>query len=68
MQEWTAAFLEAAGPLTVLGAQVIYLTQPFLRSTIPDGHLDTLARLLEEPELKKAFITDLRREDQLESA
>lgn len=50
--------LEAAGPLTVLGAQAVYLTQPFLSGK----NLNTLALMLEEDEETQAFARYLRGE------
>lgn len=51
-----AWFLEAAGPLTVLGAQALYLSQPF----IGGKKLDSLANMLEEDEETQAFARYLR--------
>lgn len=50
--------LEAAGPLTVLGAQAVYFTQPFLGGK----QLDSLAMMLEEDEETQAFARYLRGE------
>lgn len=50
--------LEAAGPLTVLGAQAVYFTQPFLSGK----KLNTLALMLEEDEETQAFARYLRGE------
>jgi hypothetical protein len=55
-----AAFMEATGPLTLLGAQALYLTQPFLKGALPAGHAEALARMLEEPDQARAFATLLR--------
>jgi hypothetical protein len=55
---FVAWFLEAGAPLTVLGAQAIYLTQPFLggkQSTV-------LAEMLEEEKETRRFIQFLRGE------
>ena len=52
----TAWFLEAAGPLTVLGAQALYMSQPF----IGGKKLDSLANMLEEDEETQAFARYLR--------
>ncbi|NLG72322.1 MAG: hypothetical protein GX495_09810 [Chloroflexi bacterium] len=60
--EWVAAALEAAGPLTVLGAQCVYLGQPLLRLAVPDYHLNVLAQTLEEPSQSQAFVSLLREE------
>jgi hypothetical protein len=56
-----AWFLEAAGPLTVLGAQVVYLTQPFAGGK----QLSSLASMLEEDEETQAFARYLRGEELL---
>ena len=55
-----AVLLEAAGPLTILGAQAVYISQPVLNHTFPDEHLDALARLLEDSTQTRAFIKFLR--------
>lgn len=59
---WAAWFLQAVGPLSILGAQLVYLTQPVLNILMPQGHLNALAQLLEEPEQVKAFVNYLREE------
>ena len=53
-----AWLLEAGGPLTVLGAQAVYLGQPFLGGK----KLDPLAHMLEEDEESQAFARYLRGE------
>lgn len=53
-----AWLLEAGGPLTVLGAQAVYLGQPFLGGK----KLDALAHMLEEDEESQAFARYLRGE------
>lgn len=50
--------LEAGGPLTILGAQAVYLSQPF----VGGGKLDSLARMLEEDTESQAFARFLRGE------
>ncbi len=55
-----AALLEAAGPLTALGAQMIYLAQPLLSPVIPGSHLNSLAELLEQPDQTRLFTAMLR--------
>jgi hypothetical protein len=60
VKDWVASFLEAAGPLTVLCAQAVYIGQPLLNNTFPAGHLDALAQLLEEPRQAQAFVSFLR--------
>ena len=53
-----AWLLEAGGPLTVLGAQAVYLGQPFMGGK----KLDSLAHMLEEDEETQAFARYLRGE------
>ena len=53
-----AWLLEAGGPLTVLGAQAVYLGQPFLGGK----KLDSLAHMLEKDEESQAFARYLRGE------
>lgn len=60
MQEWIASLLEAAGPVTYLGAQTVYIGQPILRAALPDDHMKALARLLEDPTQTRAFSAYLR--------
>ncbi|MGE5642236.1 MAG: hypothetical protein ACM3Y8_04420 [Byssovorax cruenta] len=53
-----AWLLEAGGPFTVLGAQAVYLSQPFMGGK----KLDSLAHMLEEDEETQAFARYLRGE------
>ena len=62
---WVASFLEAAGPLTTIGAQVVYMTQPLLNPIWQDQHMEALADMLEEPERTKTFAAFLREENTL---
>lgn len=64
MTEWVAAFLEIAGPLTVIGAQAVYISQPLLASALPKGHLDALARVLDDKTETLSFVSYLREEPQ----
>jgi hypothetical protein len=50
--------LEAGGPLTILGAQAVYLSQPFLGGK----KLDALDHMLEEDKESQAFARYLRGE------
>ncbi len=63
LSEPVAALLEAAGPLTVVLAQCLYLGQPFLGKLLPAGQWDALAELLEEQENSRSFAAFLRQED-----
>jgi hypothetical protein len=60
IEEWVASLLEAAGPLTLLGAQAIYISGPLLRSFTTEENLNVLARLLEEPDQTQSFTLFLR--------
>ena len=51
-------FLEAGAPLTVLGAQALYIGRPFLGAE----RFDSLAQMLEEEEETRAFARYLREE------
>jgi hypothetical protein len=54
--------LEAAGPLTVLGAQVLYFGGPLLRPALSNGQVEALAGLLEDHDAVQAFAAFLREE------
>jgi hypothetical protein len=62
LNQFAAAFLEASGPLNLVGAQMVYLGQPVLSSVLPDHQLQALAAMLEEPDNTQAFIHCLREE------
>lgn len=62
LHQFAAAFLEASGPLNLVGAQLVYLSQPVLSSVFPNQQLQALAALLEEPDITNAFIHSLREE------
>lgn len=53
---FAAWLLEAGSPLTILGAQAVYMSQPF----IGGKKLDSLAHMLEEDEETQAFADYLR--------
>ena len=67
LQQWrlnqlTAALLEAGGPLKLIGAQMIFISQPLFSGLLSGGSLDLLAGILEEPEQTDTFIRFLREE------
>jgi len=64
LDDLAALILDAMGPLNLLGAQVVYLSQPFLGQFLPEGHWDALAELLENPGQTQAFSAYLRQTDQ----
>lgn len=65
LQQPAAVILEAAGPLTVLLAQMVYLGQPLLGSTGPQSRWTALAQLLEDREATRSFAAYLREEGSL---
>jgi len=62
LENLTAWALEASGPLTLLGAQVLYLGSPLLRPVMSNGQIDVLAGLLEDHNEAMAFAAYLREE------
>ncbi len=56
----TATFLEALGPINLLGAQLVYLTQPVLSPFISNDQSQDFARILEDPSETAMFIKALR--------
>jgi hypothetical protein len=51
--------LEAGGPLNVLGAQLLYLGQPFFPTSANDN-IHALANLLEQEDESRAFVALLK--------
>ena len=65
LQHWgvdgiAAYLIEAGGPLSILAAQAIYVGQPFLRQSMPEGQLLALANLFENQEEGHLFAAFLR--------
>ena len=56
---FAAWFLEAGGPINIIGAQLLYMGQPFMNLQTSEG-LRALAHLLEEQDEAKAFAARLR--------
>jgi hypothetical protein len=65
METWVAALLEAAGGLTILGAQAIYMSQPLLNRAVSTSELVGVVDLLEEPERARSFANFLREDEPL---
>jgi hypothetical protein len=65
LQNLVASFLEAAGPLTLIGAQAIYVGQPVLRGILPAGHLNALTSMLEDDSQREEFVFYLLEETSL---
>jgi hypothetical protein len=64
MENLAASILEAVGPLAVLGAQAVYLSQPILDGILPANHLQAMAHLFEDHDQRQAFIAILREASQ----
>jgi hypothetical protein len=60
VKEGTAVLLEAAGPMTMLLAQFVYISQPLLGKLVSNESMNALATMLEEPAQTKAFVEILR--------
>jgi len=60
LQNLTATFLEALGPMNLLGAQLVYISQPVLSPFIPKDQSQDLAKILEDPSETTLFIEALR--------
>ena len=60
LQNFALAFLEASGPINLLGAQLVYLSQPILSPFISREHSQDFARILEDPSETEIFIRALR--------
>jgi hypothetical protein len=58
-----AGFIESAGPLTLLGAQLVYLGQPVLNGLVPAERLQALAELFEDRAAALSFVDYLRQGD-----
>ncbi len=60
MKDGVASFLEAAGPLSILGAQLVYMGQPILDDIVSTDHMNALVRMLEDTNRTREFVTYLR--------
>jgi hypothetical protein len=52
--------LESLGPLTIIGAQVLYLSKPLLQPIVIGDYIMPLARLLEDHDECHGFIEYLQ--------
>jgi len=62
LESLVAWVLEAVGPITVFGAQALYLGGPLLRSVLSNEQINALASLLEDHRETLAFAAFLRGE------
>ena len=63
-----AYLLEETGSLSVLLAQLVYISQPLLSGIVSSPSLAALARVFEDADDRKAFAAVLREGTQHESA
>ena len=56
---FVAMFLEASGPVNIIGAQLLYIGQPFFNPQVSDG-ISALANLLEQEDEARAFAAILK--------
>ncbi|RPH60371.1 MAG: hypothetical protein EHM81_06375 [Chloroflexi bacterium] len=59
MEGFAAWLIEAGGPLNVIGAQLLYMGQPFVSSSTSDG-FRALANLLEQEDEARTFAALLK--------
>ena len=65
LQHWgihreIASLLEAAGSLSVMFAQLLYISQPLLSGVMSPHSVDAFARVLENPADRQEFVAVLR--------
>jgi hypothetical protein len=60
IKDVVASLLERAGSLTVLFAQVLYLSQPLLSGAVSSRSLYAFAQVLENPIDRREFVSFLR--------
>ncbi len=60
MKEATASLLEHAGSISILAAQLMYISQPLLSGAVSSRSLSNIAQVLEDPSQRQAFISYLR--------
>ena len=60
LEDLVASFLEAAGPLALIGAQLVYVGQPLLRGLDGADHFQALAKVLEDQKERLSFVQYLR--------
>jgi hypothetical protein len=63
LAEYIASFLEAAGPLNLIVAQLIYMAQPLAFNALPEDHWQALTEMLEDKNKAQGFAALLREVD-----
>jgi hypothetical protein len=62
IREPVASFIEAAGPLSILAAQLVYFGQPFISRLMSFEDSTELALMLENRKERQSFVSFLREE------
>ncbi len=57
-----AAFLDAGGPILPLGAQAVYLLNPFMSG--PSGTWNEFGKIMEDPDAISELIVMLRKKEE----
>ena len=60
LKDWASTFLDAVGPLSTLGAQILYIGEPWIKHTLPEAHLTALINMLDDPVETRKFAAYLR--------
>ncbi len=60
VKDIVVTFLEVGGPINFIGAQIIYLFQPFLKNSMSDQQIEAFAGILDDPAQTQLFISLLR--------
>jgi len=60
LHSWGIHEIVATGPLNLIGAQLIYLGQPFINIFFPEENINAFAELLDNPVETKLFVESLR--------
>lgn len=62
LENIVAWLLEASGPWTIIGAQLIYIGEPLLHPFVKTDQVEALANLLEDRDEGRAFLKYLQEE------
>jgi hypothetical protein len=58
-----ATLLGDGGPLPFLGAQALYFSAPVLGAFAPQGQVENLAALLEDPKSMQTLVSELKQSE-----
>lgn len=60
LANWMASFIEAAGPVNLIAAQLIYMSRPFVSGALPEEQWQALTEILEDSGEARSFAAFLR--------